>query len=271
MLYITSENFTNELIAAIQNHRNTEFRNRFRNLDVLMIDDIQFLGNRERTQEEFFHTFNALHAAGKQIIITSDKPPKEIASLEERLYSRFEWGLIADIQRPDIETRIAILRQKALSEAIWVNDDVLEIIARNIESNIRELEGSLTRVVAFAALEGLPLTAELAEKLILDGREIPRITYEAIQKVVATYYNVDIAELTGKKRTRNITLPRQVAVYLTRELTELSLPAIGDAFGGRDHTTIMHSCEKIADLARDNKSRMAHELEDLRKTLTTGN
>lgn len=267
LLYITSENFTNELIAAIQNNKNTEFRNRFRNLDMLMIDDIQFIAGRERTQEEFFHTFNALHAAGKQIIVTSDKPPKEIARLEERLCSRFEWGLIADIQRPDVETRIAILRKKAESEKMQVGDDVLELIANVIESNIRELEGSLTRVVAYAALASRQLTLDLAREALRDiaNRGDPkRLTCEMIQRAVSNYYSIDMTELKGAKRTREVTLPRQVAMFLTRELTDLSLPRIGAAFGGRDHTTVMHSCEKIMDSVQQN-FKLSQEIEDIRK------
>ncbi len=269
LLYITSENFTNELIAAIKDNKNIEFRDRFRNLDVLMIDDIQFLAGRERTQEEFFHTFNALHTAGKQIIITSDRPPKEIARLEDRMVSRFEWGLIADIQRPDIETRIAILRQKAQSEGYQVEDEVLQLIATHIESNIRELEGSLTRVLAYAALEGKPLDVALATAAlgdILIGREPKRLTCEMIQRAVASYYSLDVAELKGAKRNREITLPRQVSMYLTRELTDLSLPRIGDEFGGRDHTTVMHSCEKITELVRT-KNKVTQEIDDIRKEL----
>ncbi len=269
ILYITSENFTNELIAAIQNNKNMEFRERFRNLDVLMIDDIQFIAGRERTQEEFFHTFNALHDARKQIIITSDKPPKEIARLEERLCSRFEWGLIADIQRPDIETRIAILRKKAERESMQVDDAVLELIASRIESNIRELEGSLARVMMYASLVGKPVDVAVAEEAlrdILSVRDPKRITCAGIQKAVATYYGIDVAEIKGQKRTREITVPRQVAMYLTREMTDLSLPRIGDEFGGRDHTTVMHSCEKIADLTRTS-AKMNQELGDLRKSL----
>lgn len=267
LLYITSENFTNELIAAIQNNKNTEFRNRFRNLDMLMIDDIQFIAGRERTQEEFFHTFNALHAAGKQIIVTSDKPPKEIARLEERLCSRFEWGLIADIQRPDVETRIAILRKKAESEKMQVGDDVLELIANCIESNIRELEGSLTRVVAYAALASRQLTLDLAREALRDiaNRGDPkRLTCEMIQRAVSNYYSIDMADLKGARRTREVTLPRQVAMFLTRELTDLSLPRIGAAFGGRDHTTVMHSCEKITDTVQQN-FKLSQEIEDIRK------
>ena len=270
LLYISSENFTNELIAAIQKNKNIEFRNRFRNLDVLMVDDIQFIVGRERTQEEFFHTFNALHEAGKQIIVSSDKPPKEIARLEERLCSRFEWGLIADIQRPDIETRIAILRKKAETERMQVDDDVLELIADRIESNIRELEGSLTRVMAYASLVGRDVNRALAEEAlrdILSSRENRRITCATIQRAVATYYSVEVAELKGPKRTREVMLPRQMAMYLTREMTDLSLPRIGDEFGGRDHTTVMHSCEKIAELTRTT-AKASQELDDLRKSMT---
>lgn len=269
LAYITSENFTNELIAAIQNNKNTEFRNRFRNVDILMVDDIQFIAGRERTQEEFFHTFNALHSAGKQIIISSDKPPKEIARLEERLCSRFEWGLIADIQRPDVETRIAILRKKAELESMQVGDDVLQLIAGRIESNIRELEGSLTRVMAFASLVDRPVSVTVAEEAlrdILSVRDPKRITCPVIQQAVCTYYGVELVELKGKKRAREITLPRQVAMFLTREMTDLSLPRIGDAFGGRDHTTVMHACDKISELTAST-TRMGQELDDLRKSI----
>ena len=270
-LYVTSENFTNELITAIQTNKTIEFRDRYRNLDLLMIDDIQFIATKERTQEEFFHTFNTLHAAGKQIIITSDKPPKEIARLEERLCSRFEWGLIADIQRPDLETRIAILRQKALSEDIVVSDDVLDIIANMVESNIRELEGSLARIMAYAALENRPVTAQLASEALAPIRAEPRrVTSEMIQNAVAAYYGIDVAELKGQKRNREIILPRQAAMYLIREMMDLSYPLIGHAFGGRDHTTVMHSCTKIADMVRS-KGKIAQELDDVRKSLLNRN
>ncbi len=266
-LYITSENFTNELIAAIQNNKNIEFRNRFRNLDLLMIDDIQFIGGRESTQEEFFHTFNALHSAGKQIVITADKPPHEIARIEERLLSRFQWGMVADIQRPDLETRIAILRKKALSEEITVGDDVLEAIATRSESNIRELEGSLARIVAYAHLENCPVSVELVTTALSTIRSEPRrISCDMVQSAVATYYNLEVGDLTGPKRNREIIVPRQVAMFLTRELTDLSLPRIGDAFGKRDHTTVMHSCEKISKLVQD-KDKITKEIEDVRKTL----
>ena len=268
LLYLSSETFTNELIQAIKNNKNVEFRNRFRNVDVLMVDDIQFIAGRESTQEEFFHTFNALHGAGKQIIISSDKPPKEIARLEERLRSRFEWGLIADIQKPDIETRVAILRKKADSERIAVDDEVLELIAARIESNIRELEGALTRVVAFASLTGRSVDAQLAEEAlrdILSVRDPKRITCELIQQAVAEYYGVSVADIVGQKRKREIALPRQVAIYLTREMTEMSLPRIGDAFK-RDHSTIMHSCDKIAEMAKTS-AEMAATVDDLKKRI----
>ena len=264
LLYISSENFTNELITAIQQNKNAEFRNRFRNVDVLMVDDIQFIAGHNSTQEEFFHTFNTLHTAGKQIVISSDKPPKEIMRLEERLVSRFEWGLVADIQRPDLETRIAILRKKAMSEELQVGDDVLELIAGRIESNIRELEGSLTRVVAFADLKGSPVTREVAEEAlrdILTVKDPKRITCDSIKQAVADYYGIAAAELTAKRRSREIVIPRQVAMFLAREMTDLSLTQLGAAFQ-RDHSTILHACEKVSiDPA------MSSILEDLRHAI----
>ena len=272
LLYITSENFTNELIASIQNNKNAEFRNRFRNVDILMVDDIQFIAGRDSTQEEFFHTFNALHTSGKQIIMTSDKPPKDIARLEERLCSRFEWGLIADVQRPDIETRIAILRKKAEREHIAVPDGVLEMIAQRIDSNIRELEGSLTRLVAFSSLAGRPIDASLAEEALREvfaQREVRRITCELIQETVASYYSVSVDDLKSARRNREVTVPRQVAMYLTREIVGLSLPRIGESFGGRDHTTVMHSCEKIQEVLRQNPGFLS-QMDDIRKILKDG-
>jgi len=268
LLYISSENFTNELIFAIQKNKNAEFRNRFRSVDVLMVDDIQFIAGRDSTQEEFFHTFNTLHTAGKQIVISSDKPPKEIARLEDRLVSRFEWGLVADIQKPDIETRIAILRKKAASDQMPVDDDVLTLIAGRIDTNIRELEGSLTRVVAYATLTGRPVTCELAEealKDILAVKDSKRITCELIQQAVADYYSVPLFELKAKRRNRDIAVPRQIAMYLTRELTEMSLTQIGSAFN-RDHTTVIHACEKISGDARTD-SALSSLLEDLRRAV----
>lgn len=266
LLYITSENFTNELIAAIAKKTNEELRDRFRNVDVLMVDDIQFIAGRTSTQEEFFHTFNQLHGSGKQIIISSDRPPKEIPTLEERLRSRFEWGLIADIQKPDYETRVAILRKKAEVEHIGVQDDVLHFIAEKIESNIRELEGSLTRVVAFASLTGREVTMEVAEEAlhnIISVRDAKRITPELIQEVICSFYNITSEDLISQRRNREIALPRQVAMHLTRELTNLSTTRIGDAFGGRDHTTVMHASDKIAEMAQNNP-KMRETLDDLK-------
>lgn len=265
LLYISSENFTNELISAIQTNKNAEFRNRFRSVDVLMVDDIQFIAGRDSTQEEFFHTFNTLHTAGKQIIISSDKPPKEIMRLEERLVSRFEWGLIADVQKPDIETRIAILRKKAMEESVLIEDEVLTLIATRIDSNIRELEGSLTRVIAFSTLSGKPISCSLAEEALPATREPVSITCEHIQKIVADYYSIAVADMKAKKRNREISVPRQIAMMLTRELTELSLTQIGSAFN-RDHTTVIHACEKITEDARSDTA-MANLLEDLRRAV----
>lgn len=249
VLYVSSEKFTNELITSIQTNKNVEFRNRYRNVDVLLIDDIQFIAGKESTQEEFFHTFNALHEANKQIIISSDKPPKEIPTLEERLRSRFEWGLIADIQPPDLETRVAILRKKAELENIEVEDEVLLFIAKRIESNIRELEGALTRIMAYSALNNNKLDVSIASEalkdIISDNRPKP-ITADLIMNVVAAHFNLKVDDFKSKKRSRNIAYPRQIAMYLCRELTDLSLPKIGDEFGGRDHTTVIHACEKIA-------------------------
>lgn len=266
LLYVNSENFTNELIAAIQANKNVEFRNRFRNVDVLMVDDIQFIAGRDATQEEFFHTFNTLHGSGKQIIITSDKPPKEIMRLEERLVSRFEWGLTTEIQRPDIETRIAILRKKAGDEEIQIGNEELSLIAGRIESNIRELEGALTRVVAYAELSGQAITPKLVEELLPSIRgQIRAITCEGIQQTVAEYYNITVQDLKAKKRSREVSVPRQVAMALTREMTELSLTQIGAAFN-RDHTTVIHACEKIANDAKDGAG-ISHLLEDIRRAV----
>jgi chromosomal replication initiator protein len=249
VLYVTSEKFTNELINSIQTNKNVEFRNRYRNVDVLLIDDIQFIAGKESTQEEFFHTFNALHEASKQIIISSDRPPKEIPTLEDRLRSRFEWGLITDIQPPDLETRIAILKKKAELENLEVEDDVLAFIAKRIESNIRELEGALTRIMAYSSLTNSTLDVTVADealKDIISNHRPKKITPELIQKVVSEYYQLKVDDLKSKKRNRPIAYPRQIAMYLCREMTDLSLPKIGDLFGGRDHTTVIHACDKIA-------------------------
>ena len=269
MLYLPSEMFTNELVAAIKNNKNVEFRNRFRNVDVLMLDDIQFIAGRDSTQEEFFHTFNALHSAGKQIIISSDKPPREIARLEERLRSRFEWGLIADIQKPDFDTRIAILRKKAENEGIEISDEMLELIAGRIDSNIRELEGCLTRVLAYANISHKPLSEEVAAEALRDMipvKDPRRITPDLIMAIVAEYFSVSVDDLKSKRRNREITVPRQVAMYLIRELNGASLPRIGLEFGGRDHTTVIHACDKVAeDIQRD--ASMRSTVEALKKRI----
>ncbi|MEW6192732.1 MAG: chromosomal replication initiator protein DnaA [Bacillota bacterium] len=246
--YITTEKFTNELIDALKLNETLKFREKYRNVDVLLIDDIQFLAGKERTQEEFFHTFNTLYEASRQIVISSDRPPKEIPTLEERLRSRFEWGLITDIHPPDLETRVAILRKKAQMENINVPDETLLYMADKIQSNIRELEGALVRTVAFAALTNSPLTPETAATILKDVFRITRprtITVDVIQEAVAKYYNIKPDDLKTKKRTRAVVYPRQIAMYLARELTDLSLPKIGECFGGRDHTTVLHACEKI--------------------------
>ncbi|MDL2206229.1 chromosomal replication initiator protein DnaA [Eubacteriales bacterium OttesenSCG-928-N13] len=266
LLYITSENFTNELIAAIAKKTNQALRDKLRNVDVLMVDDIQFIAGKNATQEEFFHTFNELHSSGKQIIISSDRPPKDIPTLEERLRSRFEWGLIADIQKPDYETRLAILRRKADTEHIDVPDDVLSFIAEKVQSNIRELEGSLIRVNAEALLNQEPLTVEMAERslsTIMGIRDERHITPDLIMQTVADYYHIDRSDLLSQRRNREITVPRQIAMYLTRDMTNLSTTRIGDAFGGRDHTTVMHACDKISDASRSN-SQMIKTLETLK-------
>lgn len=248
VVYVTSETFTNDLISAIGKKSMIDFRNRYRNVDILLVDDIQFVAGKESTQEEFFHTFNALYEANRQIIISSDRPPKDIPTLEERLRSRFEWGLITDIQPPDLETRIAILRKKATLDGLIVNQEVLTFIATHVQSNIRELEGALVRATAFAELEKVPLSPEVAAEALKDLIKAPAhkiITIEHIQEVVAEHFGIKVAEMKSKRRTRNITYPRQIAMYLTRELTDSSLPEIGESFGGRDHTTVIHAYEKI--------------------------
>lgn len=248
ILYMTSESFTNELISAIQQKKTYEFREKIRRVDVLMVDDIQFIAGRESTQQEFFNTFNELHNENKQIILTSDKPPKDIQRLEERLCSRFEWGLVADIQRPDVDTRVAILREKTVQEGLTVPDDVLQLIAGKIDSSIRELEGCLTRLVAYSTLVKEPITVELCEralKEIFDQKKRKQITAELIMQTVSDYYGLTLDDMTGPTRKREITVPRQIAMYLTREMTGMSLPQIGNVFGGRDHTTVLHSCKTV--------------------------
>ncbi len=273
ILYVPGEQFTTELISAIQQNRNVQFRNRFRNVDVLMVDDIQFIAGKESTQEEFFHTFNALHTAGKQIILTSDRPPQEIARLEERLKSRFAWGLQCDVKKPDFETRVAILRRKAEQERIAVDDDILENIASHIDSNIRELEGSLTRLVAYANLTGKPLSIALCNEALRDlfatttRREV---TPQSIMQTVADYYQITVNDLICHSRRREITVPRQIAMYLTREMTNLSLPQIGQVFGNRDHTTVLHGCEKIAASIKDAGSGMSSVVADIKNLIAEG-
>ena len=249
VLYTTSEKFTNEIINSIQNKTTEAFRQKYRNIDCLIIDDIQFLKGKEQTQVEFFHTFNALKDANKQIIISSDRPPREIETLEDRLRSRFDQGLTADIQPPDLETRMAILRTKASSDNIQMPNDVITLLATNIATNIREIEGAYTKIVAYTSLMDMPITVETAQKVLADmGNTIKTrtITFEGITKVVAEHYNIKQDELFNKKRTQNIAHPRQVAMYLCRELADLSYPKIGELFGGRDHTTVIHAYEKIS-------------------------
>ena len=249
VVYVSSEKFTNELINSIKDDRNEEFRNKYRNVDILLIDDIQFIAGKERTQEEFFHTFNSLHEANKQIIISSDRPPKEIPTLEDRLRSRFEMGLITDIQAPDFETRIAILRKKAQMENIEVPNEVMTYIAKNIKSNIRELEGALTRVVAYSSLTNRMISFDLATEALKDiitTSKTEEITVNRIKEKVSTVFNLKMEDFNSKKRTRSIAHPRQIAMYLCRELTDLSLPKIGEEFGGRDHTTVIHAHDKVA-------------------------
>lgn len=256
VLYVTSEKFTNEFINCIKDNKNEEFRNKYRNVDVLLIDDIQFIAGKEGTQEEFFHTFNALHEANKQIIISSDRPPKEIPTLEDRLRSRFEMGLITDIQPPDFETRIAILRKKAQLENINVPNEVMTYIAKYIKSNIRELEGALTRVVAYSSLTNKNISLELATEALKDIISNPKseeITVNRIKEKVSEAFNIKMDDFNSKKRTRTIAYPRQIAMYICRELTDLSLPKIGSEFGGRDHTTVIHAHDKISKDIEENQ------------------
>ncbi|MEW8975702.1 MAG: chromosomal replication initiator protein DnaA, partial [Exiguobacterium sp.] len=251
--YVSSERFTNDFINSIRDNKTVEFRNKYRNIDVLLIDDIQFLAGKEQTQEEFFHTFNALHNDQKQIIISSDRPPKEIPTLEDRLRSRFEWGLITDITPPDLETRIAILRKKANAEQLDVSNEVMLYIASQIDTNIRELEGALTRVIAYANLVGRPIDPNVAAEAlhnIMPVAEPRKVTIRDIQESVSKHFNLPFDDLKAKKRTKSIAFPRQIAMYLSREMTESSLPKIGEEFGGRDHTTVIHAHEKISMLIK---------------------
>ena len=259
--YVTSETFMNEFIDAVRDRgaRIEGFKRRYRNYDVLLVDDIQFIEGKERIQEEFFHTFNSLYEGGAQIIISSDRPPREIATLEERLRSRFEWGLLTDIQAPDLETRIAILRKRVETEGIAIDDpEVLTFIASRVSANIRELEGALTRVVAFSSLTDRPLTVELAEDVLKDvypqGEAAPEVTISRIQEAVIHRFGVTLDELVSPRRSQAVAYPRQVAMYLSRELTDASLPMIGKEFGGRDHTTVIHAKDKITRLIREDRS-----------------
>lgn len=269
LIYTTAETFTNELITAISQNRNLEFRNRFRNVDVLMVDDIQFIAGRDSTQEEFFHTFNTLYHSGKQIILSSDKPPKDIARLEERLRSRFEWGLIADISKPDIETRIAILRKKANQEHVPMPQSVIDTIAAAVDTNIRELEGCFNRLVAYARLVNQPITMELAQtvlKDILEKKQHRVITADLIMNTVCEYFSLKTEDLISASRRREFTVPRQIAIYLTREMTELSLPLIGDCFGGRDHSTILHSWKLVGENMKSSAD-LTRQINDIRQMI----
>ena len=247
VVYLSSESFMNELIGSLRRDKMDEFKKKFRNVDILILDDVQFIAGKERTQEEFFHTFNSLYESHKQIVITSDKFPKEIPGIEDRLRNRFEWGLIADIQPPDMETRVAILQKKAENEGVQLPHDVAFFLASNIDSNVRELEGSLTRLGAFSSLTKATITVELAKDVLKNTLKNAQqeITVENIQKTICDYFNLKIGDLKAKRRTQNIAFPRQVAMYLCRKYTETSFPAIGDKFGGRDHSTVIHASKTI--------------------------
>src|SRR5712671_2784767 len=267
--YVTSEKFMNEMITSIQEGRMNDFRTRYRTVDVLLVDDIQFLAGKDRTQEEFFHTFNSLHELNKQIVISSDRPPKEIPTLEDRLRSRFQWGLIADIQAADFETRVAILKSKVGPYARLVPEDVLSFIAHKIQRNIRELEGALIRVIAHASLNRSAVNVDMAAKLLQDvipSADTRTLTIDTISRAVANFYHISLEEMKGKRRDKHIVFPRQVAMFLIREETASSLPAIGQAFGGRDHTTVLHSYEKINTDSKEDQ-RLQADLRKLREIL----
>ncbi|WP_076559706.1 chromosomal replication initiator protein DnaA [Salimicrobium flavidum] len=271
VVYITSEKFTNEFINSIRDNKAVNFRNKYRNVDVLLIDDIQFLAGKEQTQEEFFHTFNTLHEESKQIVISSDRPPKEIPTLEDRLRSRFEWGLITDITPPDLETRIAILRKKAKAEGLEIPNEVMLYIANQIDTNIRELEGALIRVVAYSSLINRDINASLAAEALKDiipNKKPKIITISDIQEVVADRFNIRMEDFPAKKRTKSVAFPRQIAMYLSRELTDASLPKIGEEFGGRDHTTVIHAHEKITNML-SNDQQLQKELDEITEQLKT--
>jgi chromosomal replication initiator protein len=255
--YITSERFMNELITAIRFNRTPAFRDKYRSIDVLLMDDVQFMAGKERTQEEFFHTFNTLHNGQKQIIVTSDCPPREIPTLEERLHSRFEWGLIADLEPPDLETKVAILKRKADLDGIELDDDIAIYIAGKVKSNVRELEGSLVRLIAIASMKGVPISKLLAQeamKNILDAERPAGMTMDRIARAVAAHYNMSVEEMKSKNNSRAIAMPRQVAMYLCKRLTRHSFPEIGREFGGKHHTTVMHSVDKIASLDKEDRN-----------------
>lgn len=269
VVYLSSEKFTNEFINSIRDNKAVDFRNKYRNVDVLLIDDIQFLAGKEQTQEEFFHTFNTLHEESKQIVISSDRPPKEIPTLEDRLRSRFEWGLITDITPPDLETRIAILRKKAKAEGLDIPNEVMLYIANQIDSNIRELEGALIRVVAYSSLINKDINADLAAEALRDiipSSKPKVITIHEIQKTVGEHYSVKLEDFKAKKRTKSVAFPRQIAMYLSRELTDFSLPKIGEEFGGRDHTTVIHAHEKISKLLQTDP-QLQKQLKELNELL----
>ena len=256
VLYVTSETFTNQLINALRDQATEKFRNKYRNIDILLIDDIQFIANKKSTQEEFFHTFNALYESGKQIVISSDKPPKDIELLEDRLKSRFEWGLIADISNPDYETRLAILRKKTQLDNIIIDDEILSAIATRLDTNIRELEGTLNKLIAKASLTNSPITMEMTQKAIDDivAQQQKVISSDYIQEVVGKYFNIDPADLKSSKRSNDVTFPRQIAMYLCRNIAQMSMPQIGRDFGNRDHSTVMHSCNKIEKEIKNNSN-----------------
>ena len=265
--YLSAEKFTNEMINALRNNKMTSFRDKYRNMDVLLVDDIQFLASKDRTQEEFFHTFNALHESMRQIVIASDRPPKELAEIEDRLRSRFEWGLIADIQPPDLETKVAILQKKAESERVSLPTDVALYIASNIRSNVRELEGALIRLTAYVSLTGRDLSMLTAQEVLknLIDSQVRKITIEAIQRAVSDQFGLRPAEIKAKNNSHSIVYPRQIAMYLAKQLTEASLPEIGRQFGGKHHTTVLHSVEKIAEARKTDKdlNRLLNKLTEV--------
>ena len=268
VMYLSAEKFMYQFVRALREQNTVNFKDQFRSVDVLMIDDVQFISGRDSTQEEFFHAFNALTEAKKQIIITCDTYPKDVEGLEDRLISRFDWGLTVQIEPPELEMRVAILKKKAEAERIELPEEVAFLIAKNLRSNVRELEGALKKVLAFARFHGRDITLEVAKEALKDllGAYNRQITFESIQKTVADFYKIKVADMHSKKRTRNIARPRQVAMFLAKDLTPSSLPAIGEAFGGRDHTTVLHACRTIAEM-RLNDQQLNHELHVLTQVL----